>query len=50
MLNAINAELKATGFTLCSLAFNMIGLLKDQSNYYLSTYEDITKEVELKGA
>ena len=50
MLTEINAEVKLSGFTFCSLAYEMVGVLADQSSYYLGKYEEITKTIESKGA
>ena len=50
MLTAINDEVKQSGFTFCSLAFEMVGVLSDQSSYYLGKYEEITKIIESKGS
>ena len=50
MLTYINAEVKQSGFTFCSLAFEMVGVLTDQSSYYLGKYEEIMHTIEGKGA
>ena len=33
----------------CEYAFMMKGVLKDQSSYYLDSFEDITYAIEQKG-
>ena len=38
LLNTINFRIKSQGITLCNLAFNIIGVLKDQSSYYIGQY------------
>ena len=45
MLNYINEEVKENDFTLCSLGYEMIGVLDNQASYYLNDYKQIQKEI-----
>ena len=48
-LQHIQDEVNAKGINLCQLAYLMIGVLHDQSSYYLASYLDITQKILKRG-
>ena len=48
LLTEINDYARENDVTFCKLAYQMIGVLKDQASYYLTTYSDIREGIDVR--